>query len=228
MVAMFWKNTVRHTHLVELPRWVRRLSHASELPSHSIYCGDYTRRRKKKWKENPIKCHLFVSHWVHPDSPACVRALTRRLNSALRDHKRMKEQKPAVIFQKSRCLSTLRWGLSVAVLSNCTLTGGSICHHGGGMCFDNWHTHIYINPKKQVRYWHIMFSSTWYFHRWQMLGEIHQCARLSQRLYWGSILSLDFKPLLSASLQSQTGHMHVSAGDGLPPPAIRAVALHYK
>lgn len=63
------KNTVRHTHPVELPRWVRRLSHASELPSHSIYCGDYTKRKKKmKWKENPIKCHLFLSHWVHPDS----------------------------------------------------------------------------------------------------------------------------------------------------------------
>lgn len=42
------KNTVRHTHPVELPRWVRRLSHASELPSHSIYCGDYTKRKKKK------------------------------------------------------------------------------------------------------------------------------------------------------------------------------------
>lgn len=64
------KNTVRHTHPVELPRWVRRLSHASELPSHSIYWGEITQRGKKKmkWKENPIKCHLFLSHWVHPDS----------------------------------------------------------------------------------------------------------------------------------------------------------------
>lgn len=45
------KYTVRHTHPVELPRWVRRLSHASELPSHSIYWGEITQRGKKKKNE---------------------------------------------------------------------------------------------------------------------------------------------------------------------------------
>lgn len=58
------KNTVRHTHPVELPRWVRRLSHASELPSHSIYWGEITQRGKKK-KRNERKTLLnAICFWV--------------------------------------------------------------------------------------------------------------------------------------------------------------------
>lgn len=46
--------TVRHTHPVELPRWAQRQSHASELPSHSIYC-------KEKYRNKSVKGNLIRS-----------------------------------------------------------------------------------------------------------------------------------------------------------------------
>lgn len=53
--------TVQYTHPVELPRWARRLSHASELPSHSIYCRDKQKEKIGKSKGNLIKCRCQLS-----------------------------------------------------------------------------------------------------------------------------------------------------------------------
>lgn len=165
------KNTVRHTHPVELPRWVRRLSHASELPSHSIYCGDYTKRKKKKkWNErktllNAI-CFWVTGYILTPcvcDNFNSLTSTVKRRRRAIRGKKRTKTRRN---LPEKEVPFTLRWGQFITVPRMCHVTlhinsrGRNSCPQLGVKCVNGWHAHLYINPKKEGYYgkcWDVMF-----------------------------------------------------------------------